>query len=201
MYIPGPFRVDDPEIIRQVVAANPFAMLVSVQEGVPMATHLPVLLVQEEGQDVLVGHVAKANPHWQVFGSTALMVFAGPHGYVSPAWYETAPNVPTWNYVAVHAYGTPEIVEGDEALEHLRELVNVFDPHLEKTNPESTELEFLRKKMAGLVAFRMPVERWDAKAKLNQNKPESDRLAVRERYLGSSDPHERAMAEMMPGRS
>lgn len=197
MYIPGAFRIDDPEMIREIVRANSFATLVSTVNGEPMATHLPVLLAEEDGRDVLVAHLAKANPQWQSFDQPVMVIFWGPHGYVSPSWYQTSPNVPTWNYVAVHAYGRAEIIEGDAALDHLIEMVHVFDPDLDATHPESTEREFVRKKLAGVVAFRIPVDRWDAKAKLNQNKPEADRQAVRGRYLESDDPQERAMAELM----
>jgi len=199
MYIPSAFRIDDPSLIREIVRANSFATLVTTIDGEPWATHLPVLLVEESDGDILVGHVAKANMHWKGFGIKSLVIFAGPHGYVSPSWYATQPNVPTWNYVSVHAYGVPEIVE-DQAwvIEHLRHMVRTFDPNLAETNPESTEEEFLAKKLGGLVAFRMPVERWDAKAKLNQNKAESDRVAIRNRYLESDLSDEQAMALLMP---
>lgn len=196
MYIPGAFRIEDPDLIARIVRENPFATLVTVSDGEPTATHLPILLA---GPDLLVGHFAKANDQWRGFGENALAIFAGPHGYVSPTWYETSPNVPTWNYIAVHAYGVPEVVEDSgEVLTHLGDMVSAFDPSLAATHPESMEASFLEKKLAGLVAFRMPVRRWEAKAKLNQNKPERDRLAVRERYLASSDPLERAMATLMP---
>jgi len=199
MYIPSAFKIEDISLIHEIVRANAFATLVTTLDGEPWATHLPILLAEEGGKDILVGHVAKANPHWRAFGLKSLAIFAGPHGYVSPSWYATQPNVPTWNYVSVHAYGTPEIVDdSDWAVEHLRHMVHAFDPTLGETNPESTEEDFLRKKLAGLVAFRMPVDRWEAKAKLNQNKPESDRLAVRDRYLTSELTDEQAMARFMP---
>src|SRR5689334_13439224 len=147
MYTPSAFRIDDPDLIRAIVRGNPFATLVSVVDGEPVATHIPVLLAEENGQDVLVTHMAKANPQWKGFEGRVLLIFAGPHGYVSPAWYETTPNVPTWNYVALHAYGVPEMVEGDEALAHLLKMVRTFDPDLDATHPESTEPEFVRKKL------------------------------------------------------
>lgn len=198
MYIPGAFRIEDQSLIHEIVRANAFATLVTTLDGEPWATHLPILLATEGEEDILVGHVAKANPHWRAFGAKSLAIFAGPHGYVSPSWYETRPNVPTWNYVAVHAYGTPELVDDPIwSVRHLQQMVHIFDPNLSESHPESTQEEFLQKKLAGLVAFRMPVDRWDAKAKLNQNKPESDRLAVRERYLASERSDEQAMAQLM----
>jgi transcriptional regulator len=199
MYIPSAFKIEDLSLIHEIVRANAFATLVTTLDGEPWATHLPIMLSEIDGQDVLVGHVAKANPHWKSFGTKSLVIFAGPHGYISPAWYETRPNVPTWNYVAVHAYGTPELVEdADWSVAHLQQMVRTFDPGLAGTNPESTEDDFVRGKLGGLVGFRMPVDRWDAKAKLNQNKVEADRLAIRERFLNSEGPQEQAMAVLMP---
>jgi transcriptional regulator len=197
MYVPSAFRIDDPAVIHGIVRRYPFALLTSMLEGEPIATHLPILLHREGDQDVLFGHVAKASPHWRAFGQKALIVFSGPHGYVSPSWYVAERSVPTWNYVSVHAHGTTELVEGEAVVEHLLELVNTFDPGLFESHPGSVDRDYIRAQMAGLVAFRMPVGRWDAKAKLNQNRSEADRLAVRARYLESNDPDERAMAEFM----
>ncbi len=127
------------------------------------------------------------------------MIFSGPHGYVSPSWYKTRPNVPTWNYVAIHAYGTPELVCDEAVIEsHLREMVVTFDPNLPVTHPESSSTESIKRLRPGIEMFRMVVERWEGKAKLNQNRHEEDRLAVRARYLDSDRLEERAMAELMP---
>lgn len=198
MYIPSAFKIDDPEAIRAAVQDNPFAILISTVDGEPVATHLPILVGQEAGKDILFGHIAKANRHWQAFGTSSLLIFAGPHGYVSPSWYETRPNVPTWNYIAIHAYGTPQLVDDPAAMEcHLREMVLTFDPELPTTHPESVSPETIHRLIPGIVMFRMPVDRWEAKAKLNQNRKEQDRLAVRARYLESEKPEERAMARMM----
>jgi len=198
MYIPNAFKIDDPELIREIVRANSFATLISTIEGEPFATHIPLLLGQEEGKDVLYGHVSRANGHSRHLEGKSLAIFAGPHGYVSPSWYETRPNVPTWNYVAVHAYGTPQIISDPAAGgDHLREMVGEFDPTLESTHPEATSEEIVNRLLPGLVVFRMSVERWEAKAKLNQNRQEVDRVAVMERYEVSEVPDERAMAILM----
>jgi transcriptional regulator len=115
-------------------------MIVSQVDGLPFATHIPFLLRQTEGQyGTLVGHVARANPHWRQFaGQTAMVVFTGPHVYVSPTWYEAQNVLPTWNYTAVHAYGRVEIIDGGEPLlDILKSTVQVY----EKGMPEPWTFE------------------------------------------------------------
>ena len=198
MYVPSAFRIEDPALIREIVREHAFAALVTTIGEEPWATHLPILLEEENGRDVLVGHVAKANPQSKAFDRRALVIFEGPHAYITPNWYGHHPSAPTWNYVAVHAYGQPEIVEDWEAsADYLRHLVRTFDPHLEETHPEDLAPDYLKTMHGGFVAFRMPVDRWDAKAKLSQNKPESDRLAVKAECERSPDPAIRAIAKYM----
>ena len=109
MYLPPYFAEDDQEILYSVIRENNFGLLVTTTDGAPLASHLPFLL---EG-DTLVAHMARANPQWEAFesGAEVLCVFHGPHGYVSPNWYANKKSVPTWNYVAVHVYGAPRIVD------------------------------------------------------------------------------------------
>jgi len=199
MYIPTAHRIEDRELIAELMRQNPFAILTTVVDGVPVATHLPILVESEEPM-VLCGHMARQNQQWKALESAgdSLLIFAGPHGYVSPRFYESRPNVPTWNYVTIHAYGRVELVEDeDEALAHLQRIVATFDPTLAEAQPDSTDPAFYRKMIPGIVAFRFTVNRVDAKAKLNQNKSEVDRTAVRERYLGSDEPDEQKMAQLM----
>jgi transcriptional regulator len=198
MYIPAPFEIKEIETIHQIVRENSFGILVSWNGEHSVATHLPFLLESQEGNDVLRGHMAKANPHARLLEGAALCIFPGPHGYVSPSWYETRPRVPTWNYISVHAYGRLEIVdEPDAVMEHLCKMVDTFDPHLSETHPESTDIELLKAHLGGLTAFRMRVERWEAKAKLNQNRLEKDRLGVKAHYEAAGSEQEQYMARFM----
>lgn len=200
MYVPTAHKIEDPELIIALMRQNPFATLISVIDGAPVATHIPVL-VESADPVVLCGHIARQNRHWKVWDSDmeSLVIFAGPHGYVSPSWYRSRPNVPTWNYVSIHAYGKVEIEEDLAQVQaHLERMVENFDPDLSKAQPESLTTEYLQRLMPGVVMFRMTVDRIEAKAKLNQNKAEADRLAVRERYLDSEIPDEQRMAELMP---
>ncbi len=107
MYIPAAFAVKDEAILFDFIDRHSFATLVSTIDDVPFATHLPVLL--DRARNRLLGHVAYANPHWRCFDGVreVLIIFQGPHAYVSPSWYVETPAVPTWNYAAVHVYGVP----------------------------------------------------------------------------------------------
>ncbi len=122
MYLPASFAVADSDRLAEVMRKFSFATLVTATDGVPFATHLPLLHRPQPGTlGVLVGHVARANPQWQHFTTEkeSLAIFSGPHAYVSPSWYETELAVPTWNYIAVHAYGVPRVIEDEAWLEAL----------------------------------------------------------------------------------
>ena len=201
MYISPVHRIEDLSIAIGIMQQNPFAILVSSGDVEPVATHLPILVEPSEPL-VLMGHMARANDHWKLLesGKSCLVIFHGPHGYVSPDWYETRPNVPTWNYVSVHATCKSELVVDEElALQHLSAMVNAFDPGLKEHQPESMDPEYHRKMLKGLMVFKLVVEKLDAKAKLNQNKHDIDRLAVRTRYLSSDIEMEQEMGKMMSG--
>lgn len=192
MYIPRHFAVQDRDVLDRVIRENSFATLISSGPEEPFATHIPLLL---EG-DELIGHMARANPHWKMFdGRSALAIFAGPHAYVSPRIYVTAPNVPTWNYVTVHVYGKPEVIEcADESAAILRRSLDIYDPNL----PRTPELEaYMASQLRGIVAFRIPIERMEGKFKLNQNKKAEDRDAVIEAFSDSAEPSELAVAQAM----
>ncbi len=192
MYIPRHFAVDDREVLHRVIREHSFATLISSGSREPFATHIPLLL---EG-DELIGHMARANPHWKMFdGRAALAIFSGPHAYVSPRFYVTAPNVPTWNYVTVHVYGKPEAIEGaEESAAILRRSLDIYDPSL----PRSEELEaYMASQLRGIVAFRIPIERMEGKFKMNQNKKPEDRSAVIDAFSVSGEPAELAVATVM----
>ena len=120
------------------------------------------------------------NPHWRAFGGEAetLVIFQGPHGYITPSWYESAQAVPTWNYTAVHAYGRPRILEGEAALDLLRDQVAFYESGFEKPWETSTQAPGYIEGMAtGVVAFDVEVTRLEGKGKLSQNRP-ADRERV-----------------------
>src|SRR5438067_1400082 len=131
MYIPEFNRVEDRETALAFMRANPFAILVSNTDDGPFATHLPVVVAERDGNVSLRAHVAQANPHWKVFEQEqqvdSLVIFHGPHAYISPALYELRESVPTWNYATVHAYGRGKILSSDDDKQQvLAELIAQF---------------------------------------------------------------------------
>lgn len=199
MYIPSHFAVTDRQRLHDFIGAHSFGMLVSQHGDEPFATHLPLLLRRDEGtHGTLIGHMAKANPHWQsADGRTVLAVFAGPHAYISPAWYEAQHVVPTWNYVAVHVYGTLHAIhEPDKLTEILTESLAEFeDPDSSWTfDPAS---EFAVKLRQQIVGFRIDINRIEGKWKLNQNHPRERREKVMNALRKRGDGDALAIAESM----
>jgi transcriptional regulator len=217
MYSPKFNRVDDRGILIEAMQAYSFATIfgpttfgsapVGVTPAAPaspepsvagaVATHLP-LVIKDEGQHGLIeGHFAKANPHWQsLAGRETLVVFHGPHSYVSPALYTQELSVPTWNYIAVHAYGTLSLVEDDPGkLALLTDLIAANEPgYLDRWHalPEG----FRRTMLAGIIGFRIPIARIEGKFKLSQNRNPEERKNVRAAQSAGSD-DERALAQWM----
>ncbi len=187
MYVPEHFRVDDRETLYGVIRDNNFGMLASTVAESPFVSHLPFLL---EG-DVLVAHMARANPHWQSFadGREVLCVFQGPHAYVSPSWYEEEQAVPTWNYAAVHVYGNPEIIDDAElAYTDQQKLVDAHEGGFaEPWHLEDRNRGFVDGMIRSIVNFRIPIERLEGKFKLSQNRPDHDRKNVIDALSRSDD--------------
>jgi transcriptional regulator len=162
-----------------------------------MATHLPLVVKDEGEHGLLEGHFARANPQWKSLpGQETLVVFNGPHSYVSPTLYVEELSVPTWNYIAVHAYGTLSLVEDDAGKEALLEgLIEAHEPAYAqkwRAMPEG----FRRTMLAGIVGFRIPIARIEGKFKLSQNRPEPDRRNVQASHaMGDQD--QRTLAAWM----
>lgn len=197
MYVPPAFAVTNRETLHAFIEANSFGQLVSVLDGMPFVSHLPFLL--DRDSNTLVGHMARANPQWQQLADqTALCVFAGPHAYVSPTWYEAENTVPTWNYVAVHAYGRVQLVEDTAALlDIVRQSVNVYERGMPEPWTLGENSTFLERLAQQIVGFRIVIERIEGKWKLNQNHP-AERRAKVARALGERpDENSRAIAELM----
>ena len=183
MYIPKAFREDDTATLHKLMREYSFATLITQQDGVPLASHLPFVLDAEPGSyGTLFGHMARANSQWQTFeeGQEALVIFQGPHSYITPSWYEAKLAVPTWNYAVVHAYGVPHLIEDKTLLYSLlQKLVQTYEARFETPWPfKSLPDDYVQKMMQGIVGFEIPVTRLEGKFKLSQNRPESDRARV-----------------------
>jgi len=195
MYIPGPFVRTDEAATRQLVDAYAFGLLVTVDhEGLPMASHIPFLSGEQDGEWVLEGHVARPNQQSEAIqqGATALAIFQGPHAYVSPSWYEH-PGVPTWNYDAVHVYGRLREVTGRAAGSIVERLAARF----EGNGPEAWVPKYPDGMLKGIVCFVMADLAVQSKSKMSQNRPEVDRRGVIEALEGSDDANARAVCEIM----
>ena len=183
LYVPGSFRESDVAVMHEFMRRYPFATIVSYRDGIHVS-HLPVLLDPQRGPyGTIVGHLARANPHWRDFaGETGTTcVFHGPHGYISPTWYTERPAVPTWNYAVVHAIGTPTVIDDQQRVaEIIDETLATFEPALRDAAadgypPEDYRAPLLR----AIVGFEMPIERLDGKFKLGQNRSAEDQAGVR----------------------
>ncbi|MGA8151450.1 MAG: FMN-binding negative transcriptional regulator [Terriglobales bacterium] len=203
MYVPKHFREDSWNEIRKVIDQNSFATVVSCSAGVPVATHAPLRLVEPTpGKFALQGHFARANPHWRVLVNEqkALVIFAGPHSYVSPRWYRQL-NVPTWNYVAVHVYGKPRLVSDPPELRELMTgLVNRYEGHVEaerRYTVEGLPPDYLESQMRGIVGFEISVDEVQASFKLSQNRTQEDHDNVIIELRKSDDQDAQRIAQAM----
>jgi transcriptional regulator len=205
MYIPEPFAFPDHATaeLQDLIEAYNFGILIAPGE-VLEAAHLPFVLDRSRGPlGTLIAHVARANPIWRRFtaGPEILAVFQGPHAYVSPDWYAGRGLVPTWNYVAVHAYGVPRILDSGIAVTAaLSRLTAIMESSL-APKPPWTLSELAEPRLAalkrGVVAFEIEIARLEGKRKLNQNRTAADRAGVIEALEASGAPEARAVARAM----
>ncbi|HEX3149410.1 MAG TPA: FMN-binding negative transcriptional regulator [Gemmataceae bacterium] len=200
MYVPAHFAESDLGVLHQFIEEHPFGLLISQQDGLPFATHLPFLLDRAAGPNgTLLGHVARQNPQWQqLVGQQVLAVFHGTHAYISPTWYATDQTVPTWNYVAVHAYGTVELIEEPAVLvELVRELTRVAEQSMPTPWSFDPADPFVHKLAAQIVGFRITITNLEGKWKLNQNHPRERRQQVIDALRAQGDGNAVGIAELM----
>jgi transcriptional regulator len=180
VYIPEHFVVRDHARAVAFVRANPFAILVSSTAEGPFATHLPLVVREHGDRLVLRGHVAKANPHWQHLEREphCLLIFHGPHAYISPTNYETREVVPTWNYGAVHIYGNARVLSApDDLLTVLHELIPMFEPAYAE-QWASLSQTYRERMLSHIVGFEIAVTKIEAKFKLSQNRTRQEQENV-----------------------
>ncbi len=205
MYTPAHFRIDDLPEAHAAIRAARLATLASFGADGLIATPLPMLLDETEGEfGVLYGHIARANPHWEAkVAGQSLAIFMGPDAYVTPAWYPTKQKtgavVATWNYVAIHAYGDVEFFHEEDRLHAL--VSRLTDRHEgERANPwkvtEAPET-FVKAQLRAIVGVRMPIARIDAKRKMSQNRNAEDSAGVVEGLARSADPLDREVGALV----
>jgi len=209
MYTPPAFREEDPAEIRRIIGEARLSTLVTMTGEGLMATPLPLLLDEQEGAlGTLYGHVAKANRQWMHAGEAdALVIFPGPDAYVTPSWYAAKPEhgkvVPTWNYLAVHAYGRPEFFDDEDRL--LAVVTRLTDRHEQgRENPwavADAPAAFIRAQLKGIVGVRLPIARLEGKRKMSQNRSQADRDGVVAGLSASGRSEDAAVAGLVAGRT
>lgn len=195
MYIPNNIKVDDITIGHDFI--NEFGFGVIVSDSLT-GTHIPFVLHREEGENgVLYSHCAKANKHWkELDGTDVLIIFMGPHSYVSPSWYAQSPAVPTWNYAAAHVYGKVSLLNDKQTLEAVEEVVNKYEPDL-LVKKDIITVEFRDKLLSGIVGFKIEISKIECKLKLGQQRTEEDQSGVYSALVNSSNLDAQNLAQYM----
>jgi transcriptional regulator len=193
MYIPPYYELKDPKLICEIIQSNSFGLLVTDRQ----ATHLAFTLETDAQHSMkLTGHMARNNPQALQLGTQALAIFQGPHGYISPKLYTRHNSVPTWNYVAVHCYGPTEVLPDHEHFSVVEELIQVHEPdYINRWKSLSSDYrEGLSK---GIVAFRMKVEKVEAKLKLSQDRSMEERERIIRHLRASGHSADQDLADWM----
>ena len=197
MYSPDYNRVEDKPELLAFLRANNFPILVTGTGGVLHASHLPVTIHEHGAQIVIDMHMAKNNPQWKEFFDDEVMVlFSGPHAYISPRWYADQERVPTWNYATVHAYGVPAIISDRKAkAESQRRLIESLDP-VWLPKHEALSQKYVDMMLDGIVNFSIPVARMETRWKLSQNRGRQEMELIAAELEKSGDSGERALAAL-----
>jgi transcriptional regulator len=200
MYIPKAFEESDLEALHGLIRAHSFATLVSTGGAGLEVSHLPLLLESECGRwGTLYGHMARANAQWREFqsGAEALAIFHGPHAYISPGWYESWPAVPTWNYVVVHAYGVPRLIEEEALYSLLGRMVQTFDAAANGAGSRELPDDYMARMAKAIVGFEIEITRLEGKRKLGQNRSPADRRSAVAALKRAGNAQSVAVAELM----
>ena len=206
MYVPPAFEENDRDILRAMIGEARLANLVTATEDGLIATPLPLFLDPEEGErGTLYGHVARANPQWRTAPvGEALAIFMGPDAYVTPSWYATKQEhgkvVPTWNYTAVHAYGSVEFFEdADRLLDVVTRLTRLHEASRDQPWSVGDAPEpFVHAQLKGIVGLRLQISRLEGKRKLSQNRNLADRTGVAEGLAASERETDQRVAGLIP---
>lgn len=198
MYIPELYRNENQQEIEDFIHQNGFVILVNQTNGKLWATHIPLLLEEKDGKQLLVGHVSKENPQAESFKTNdgILAIFSGAHSYISPSWYDHE-NVPTWNYLAVHVYGKVKLHSPQESIQALKRLVDKYEAKSEKP----VRIEDLSKKTMlqarGIVSFEIEIKAIEAVKKLSQNRDGKNYQNIIAKLEDSDDSQSVAVAREM----
>jgi transcriptional regulator len=202
MYIPKHNREDDRETLLGFMRAYSFATLVTARDALPRATHLPFVIDADGAQVLLIAHLARANDQWRDFAESGrvLVIFQEPHAYISPRHYKRSLSVPTWNYVAVHAYGHTHIYESPGVkLDIVKRLIRHTDAEY-LAQFEALPAEFVEAKLKGIVAFRIVVDELQGRFKLSQDRSRAEQATIIHALQADEDRVRAAIGELMSER-
>jgi transcriptional regulator len=201
VYLPPAFAEARPEVLIEHIERYDFGLLMSHGADGLIASHIPFLVMHDQDELHLHGHLARPNPQvgHLARGDEVLAIFHGPHAYISPSWYTSGPSVPTWNYADVHAYGIVRLVEDAD---WLRQLLRRLSERHEARNPVPWQMQdlpeaYLEGMLRGIVGLDIAVTRLEGKYKLSQNRPAADRPRVVAALEAQSDADARAVARLM----
>ncbi len=193
MYIPKDYLTTDKAEILNFMQTYSFATIVTVKDNFQTATHLPFVVTETENGIVLTSHFAKANSQWtEVMDNSVLVIFSEPHAYISPKHYDSEINVPTWNYMAVHAYGKGQ----EQSFAVLEKMIASFEKGF-KDQWDKLPRDYKTNMLKGIVPFQITVTDIQAKKKLSQDKKETERLRIISEFEKSTDGNENAIARFM----
>jgi transcriptional regulator len=198
MYIPELYKNENQQDIQNFIHQNGFAILVNQTNGKLWATHIPLLLEEKDGKQILVGHVSKENPQAESFktNDNILAIFSGVHAYISSSWYDHE-NVPTWNYLAVHIYGKVKIHSQEESIEALKRLVDKYEAKSEKPVRVEDMSNKTLMQARGIVSFEIEITSIEAKKKLSQNRDDKNYKNIVSKLEKTNDSQAIAVAEEM----
>ena len=198
MYIPVINEMNDRDEVLAFIKEHSFATIITNGGGVPIASHLPMVIEEEMDSLKIIGHFAKANSHWQLLNNQkSLIIFAEPHAYISPVHYESIVNVPTWNYIAVHVYGDCTLVTDDaSSIAILEKTIGTYEAEYKK-QWDALPADYKKANLNGIVCFEMKVTDIQAKKKLSQNKTSNERQSIIRQLEKSSNTLEVKIAGLM----
>lgn len=199
MYIPKKFVQKDTIKSIAFMRAYNFALIISAKDDIPVATHLPFIIEERDKKIVLISHMSKANEQWKSFvDNEVLVIFNEPHAYISPTLYEKHQNVPTWNYVAVHAYGKVMLInEPEQQYQLLEKMMQQMEPAYLK-QWKTLDLKYKESLRKEITAFEIIVSDLQAKEKLSQNKTQKERKTIKNYLVESEDDIKKSLGNMMP---
>ncbi|HGW4083522.1 TPA: FMN-binding negative transcriptional regulator [Klebsiella michiganensis] len=195
MYTPDAMKLSDKKHIFDFIDTYSFGLVVSPTLN---ASHFPFILDRSSSsQGILLSHMARANPLWKDFdGKRVLAIFQGPHSYVSPTWYQTSPAVPTWNYTAIHCYGTVSLVPVNESRTVMDALVHKHEPTLQ-AQKDVMPKAFIEEKLKNIIGFKIEIEEFQAKEKLGQHRSQADQRGTLQGLINSQSSESVALADYM----